>query len=247
MPRMNWRRVGSFVLKVVLPAVVAVAVGWYFYKILRRPELWEIDFSFRLEWLVPAALLYLLAHSLWGAYWTTLLRNQRLDVTLTQGLRGYFVSQFGKYVPGKVWVILIRVTMLGKTGADKAVVGVTATFETLTSMASGAFLGVLLVPLLAPEQGGFGGKIYWLVPVAALPVGLVLLNRLIVRIAARRRGPDARPLPRVGMAMILRGLVQTSVGWLVLGLSLWMVIQGLKPDAVPLTSESYLHLVAINC
>ena len=42
------------------------------------------------------------------------------------GLRGYFVSQFGKYVPGKVWVIFIRVAMLGRTAADKTVVGVTA-------------------------------------------------------------------------------------------------------------------------
>ena len=248
MPRMrSWRRPGSFLLTVVLPVAVAAAVGWYFYKILSRPELRQVAFDLRFEWLLPAGLLYLTAHSLWGAFWTTLLRSQGLRVTLPQGLRGYFVSQFGKYVPGKVWVIFIRVTMLGKTGADQLIVGVTATFETLTSMAAGAFLGVLLLPLMAPGQIGGGGKAFWLLPVAALPVGLVLLNRLIVRVAAKRRGPEARPLPRVGMKLILRGLAQTSVGWLILGLSLWMVIQGLKPGAVPLTGENYLHLVAVNC
>ena len=243
----NWRRVGSVLVKVVLPTVVAVAVGWYFYDILRSPELGTVDFRLRPGWLVPAALLYLLAHSLWGAFWTTLLRSQGLPTTLPQGLRGYFVSQFGKYVPGKVWVIVIRVAMLGKTGADKTIVGVTATFETLTSMAAGAFLGVLLVPLVALDKVGFGGQTLWLLPVAALPLGLALLNRLIVRLAAKRRGPDARPLPRVGVGLILRGLVQASIGWLALGLSLWLVIEGLTPGAVPFTGESFLRLVAINC
>jgi glycosyltransferase 2 family protein len=242
----TWRRVGRFVLKVVLPLVVAGWVGWYFYDILRKPDLWQRDFALRFEWLIPAAVLYLLAHSLWGAYWTTLLRSQGLRVTFPQGVRSYFVSQFGKYVPGKVWVIVIRVAMLGKTGADKAIVGVTATFETLTSMAAGALLGVALLPLLAAEQSG-GGKAWWLIPVAALPVGLVLLNGLIVRIAAKRRGPDAQPLPRVSMGLILRGLVQTSLGWLLLGLSLWMVIEGIQPGALPLTGEQYLRLVAVNC
>jgi glycosyltransferase 2 family protein len=229
----TWRRVGRFVLTVVLPVVVAGWVGWEFYKVLRRPELWERQFSLRFEWLLPAGLLYLMAHSLWGAFWTTLLRSQGLRVTLPQGLRGYFVSQFGKYVPGKVWVIVIRVAMLGKTGADKAIVGVTATFETLTAMAAGAFMGVVLLPKLAPEQTG-GGMAYWLIPVALLPLGLVLLNRLI-------------PLPRVRMLLVLRGLAQASLAWMLLGLSLWMVIEGIQPGALPLTGEGYLRLVAVNC
>src|SRR5262249_35417955 len=35
--------------------------------------------------------------------------------------------------------------------------------------------------------------------------------------------------------------------WLLLGLSLWMVIEGIQPGAVPLTGEEYLRLVAVNC
>src|SRR6187200_2877053 len=108
------RRFAWYLWKYVLPLVVALAIGYYFYDKLRRPELWRGNFQFRVEWLIPAALLYLCAHSVWARYSVTLLRNQGAKVTVSTGLRAYFISQFGKYVPGKIWVIILRVGILGK-------------------------------------------------------------------------------------------------------------------------------------
>lgn len=239
-------QIAKFFFNVVLPPVIVVAVGWYFYSILNHPALHETPLTLRFEWLIPAGLLYLTAHSIWGAYWVTLLRNQGVPVSYPLGWRGYFVSQFGKYVPGKVWVILIRVAMLSRVGANRAIVGVTATYETLISMGAGAMLAVILLPLVASEQLGIGNLALWLIPVAFLPLGLGLLNGLITRIAAKRRGPDAARFPRVPFGLLLRGLLQASVGWLILGLSLWMTIQGLQPETTSLTFDVYLRLTAIN-
>ncbi len=90
-----------------------------------------------------------------------------VQVSWYAGLRAYFVSQLGKYVPGKAWVILMRVGMLRHDAhAHPIPVAVTATYETLCSMAAGALLGVLLLPQLgvlpvevsgkttAPHRGG---------------------------------------------------------------------------------------------
>jgi uncharacterized membrane protein YbhN (UPF0104 family) len=236
----------KILLNVVLPLVIAGAVGHYFYTILSRPELRETQLTLRFEWLIPATLLYLVAHSIWGAYWVTLLRNQGLQVSYPLGWRGYFVSQFGKYIPGKVWVILIRVAMLHRVGANRAIVGVTATYETLISMGAGAMLGAILLPLVASEKLGIGNLSAWLIPMALLPLGLGLINRLVTKISAKRRGPDAPPFPKVSMLMLIRGLLQASVGWLLLGLSLWMTIQGLQPETTALTGEMFLRLTAIN-
>ena len=244
----DWVRRGVWlVLRVLLPAAVVVGVGWHFYRILKRPELWEQPWSLRAEWLLPAALLYLLAHCCWGSFWVALLRSQGQEVSLPVGLRAYFVSQYGKYVPGKVWVILIRVAMLGRGGASRAVVGLTATFETLTSMAAGALLGAILLPLLGIEIPGLAGQTYLLALVAGVPLGLAVLNRLLSWLAKRYRGPDAKPLPTVGLLMLLRGLVQTSVGWSLLGLSLWLTVRSVVGEAIPFDGETLLRLTAINC
>ena len=149
------------------------------------------------ELLVPAGLLYLLAHCCWATFWVRLLHGQGIHVSWYAGMRAYFVSQFGKYVPGKVWVILMRVDMLRhQAHAHPLPVAVTATFETLCSMAAGAFLGFLMLPYLGVLPSELNGKTVALVAVAALPVGLGLLNKYAARVVAKRRGPDARPLRR---------------------------------------------------
>ena len=109
----NWRWFARVFLRIVLPAAIMIAVGWQFAAILRRPELQDVSFPCRLEWLLPAMLLYLAAHTIWASFWVTLLHSQGLQIPFPLGVRAYFVSQYGKYIPGKVWVIVIRVVMLG--------------------------------------------------------------------------------------------------------------------------------------
>ena len=98
--------------KPALALVIVVLVAWHFVRILARPELDPYPFALRFEYLVPAGLLYLGAHSCWAWFWVRLMRSQGVEVGFFDGLRAYFVSQFGKYVPGKAWVILIRVALL---------------------------------------------------------------------------------------------------------------------------------------
>jgi hypothetical protein len=244
---MNWRRLAAVLFKIVLPAVIIAVVGWQFFLILRRPELREFEFAFRVEWLIPAALLYLVCHSIWASFWVSLLHSQGFHASWATGLRAYFVSQYGKYIPGKVWVIVIRVVMLGATTKDKAIVAVTATYEAVTAMAAGAILGAILLPLLAIEVLPIKGQAYILIGIAAIPIGIGLLHQLIVRIARKRMGPDAPPLPNMNLLLLVRGLLQTSVGWCLLGLSVWMVMQAVRPATVALTLDDWLRVTAINC
>src|SRR3954467_14176491 len=118
-------------VKAVLAAVIVVGVGRHFANILAQPGLHPYPFALRVEYLLPAGVLYLLAHCCWGGFWVRLLRSQGVRVGMLTGLRAYFVSQFGKYVPGKAWVIFMRVAMLrGVPGGRALPVAVTATYET---------------------------------------------------------------------------------------------------------------------
>lgn len=203
-------------LKTVVAAVLIVAVGWHFEKLLRQPAVWEHIRAARFEYLIPAGFLYLAAHIVWGTFWVQLLRNQGVEVPWFVGIRAYFVSQFGKYVPGKAWVLVLRVALLRHRGLSPTVVAVTATYETLTSMAAGALLGICLLPFAGERIGitldstqGLG-----LVAVAALPLALGLMTRFVKR------------LPNPPLWLLFRGLVQDSLGWCLLALSLWLTVRG---------------------
>jgi uncharacterized membrane protein YbhN (UPF0104 family) len=246
---MNWRQLARISFRYILPLAIIAVVGWHFYAILRAPELRTVSFACRVEWLIPAAFLYLIAHTIWASFWWSLLHNQGFPATYGTAVRAYFISQYGKYIPGKVWVIVIRMVMLGASPKDKAVIGLTATYEALTSMAAGAIIGAILIPLLkinlaelkvlVPEE-------YVLFGVAFVPIGLGLLHRLSVRIARRRRGPGGAHIHNMNMLLLVRGLLQASIGWFLLGFSLWMTMQAIRPEPIAFTWDDFLRLTAIN-
>jgi uncharacterized membrane protein YbhN (UPF0104 family) len=226
-------------VKSALAVAIVAGVCVQFAKILRNPELADRPFAGRYEYLLPAALLYLAGHTCWAAFWVRLLRSQGVPVSAYVGLRAYFVSQFGKYVPGNVWVIGIRVAMLGSPGT-KLAVGVTATYETLASMAAGALLGVLLLPYLGVLPSVVSGNVVLLGGIAALPIVLGVLNRLAVRVAARGRGPDAPPLPSPPILLLGQGLLHGACGWCLLGLSLGLVVRAVAPHPPSWDLPTYL-------
>jgi hypothetical protein len=251
------RRYGKYAWRYGVPPLVAGAVGWYFYKKLRQPELWSGELH--LNWLLlPAALVYLCAYAIWGRYYVTLLRNQGATVSTATGLRAYFVSQTGKYVPGKLLVIFIRIAMLGKIGIGKIAVGITAAYESLVWAGSGAMVGLVLLPesLWEGLREGLHNQPepkelpqlhrYWLIlPLVLAPVGLVGLNRFINRVNRWRKGPEASQLPRVKLHMVAYGLGFDALGWLLLGVSFMLAVNGVLAGSLPISFDSYWDLTSI--
>jgi hypothetical protein len=235
-------------LKSTVSAALVAGVGFHFWRLLSSEELSQYDLTIRFEFLIPAGFLYLAAHIVWATFFVQLLRYEGGTVPWLTGVRAYFVSQFGKYVPGKAWVIVLRMAVLRKHPICSAVVGVCATYESLTSMAAGAVIGVSLLPWT-----GFGGvveekvgPVIWvgLAAVAGLPLVLGVLNRVAARIARDRRGPDARPLPSPSVLLLARGLLQDALGWCLLGLSLWATVQAVTPQPAGPNAGDFLQCLA---
>jgi hypothetical protein len=227
-----------FAAKTALALAVVAGVARYFHTILTHADFDPRQLRVRLDLLVPAGALYLLAHCCWATFWVRLLHNQGVAVSWGLGLRAYFVSQLGKYVPGKAWVILLRVGILRHYGGHPLPVAVTATYEALCSMAAGALLAVLLLPQLGVLPVDLSSNVAALLAVAALPVALGVLNKLAARVVAKKRGPDARPLPAPSVFLLAQGLVHGAVGHCLLGLSLGLTIAAVAPESAALT-ETY--------
>jgi uncharacterized membrane protein YbhN (UPF0104 family) len=237
-------------LKVALAVVVIGAVGWHFYGLLTTDGV-ERSLACRVEYLIPAGLLYLACHTLWGTFWWQLLRGQGVRVGWLAGVRAYFVSQWGKYVPGKALVILLRVGLLKGKVASPTVVIVTGTYETLTNMAAGAVLGACLLPvsdqLSAIDPRYRDAVPYSVFGLAFVPLALFALNRLIRRVAQKYRKPDAEPIPVPSVWLIARGMLQAVGGWCLLGLSAWLVACGLSAEPVPLTPATFAQYLCAVC
>ena len=233
------RRKWVLLVEITVAVILMGAVGAHFRNLLTGIDPAQLPLRLRLEFLIPAGVLYLLAHLCWATFWVRLLHWEGVRVSWFIGLRTYYVSQFGKYIPGKVWVPAMRMGMLRPHGAHPVPVGVTAVYETLTSMAAGALLGVLFLPALGILPPEISKNAALLFAVAALPIGLGVLNKLAARIAKKKRGPDAMPLPAPSIFLLAQGLLHGACGYCLLALSLGLTIRGLIPNAPEWSAETY--------
>lgn len=218
------------VAKAILALVIIVAVGRHFANTLNNHAVtFDAVFDRWWKW-IPVGLLYLGTHTTWGTFWWMLMRRQGVNLSWKLGLRTYFVSQFGKYVPGKAWVLVLRAGLLRSVpGATPLVVGVTSAYETIVSMASGSILAGLLVPLTGIGGEYTNGRGPFLIAVAGLPIGLFLLIRLINRIGRLRYGQGVHLVTNPPVGLLLLGLVQAAFGWCLLALSVRLAIDAVVP------------------
>jgi hypothetical protein len=255
-------------VKVGLALVVLAGVGWQFERILQTPALrddersrssaevlWERMEQARPGWLVAAGVLYLLGIGTSAVYWRRLLLRLGQRLPALAAARAYYVSHLGKYLPGKAWSVLLRVSLARGPGVRLGVAGLTAFYEVLTTMASGALMAAVLFALLMPDTAAAlnwdalknlfllqaeetdlpDRKVLVLLALALFaPFGVAILppvfNRAVHHLSWPFRQSDAEPLPAVRIGAVGDGLVITGVCWPLLGASLWAVLQAVMRD-----------------
>jgi uncharacterized membrane protein YbhN (UPF0104 family) len=76
---------------------------------------------------------------------------------------------------------------------------------------------------------------------------MVLLHKVAVYLAQKRRPPDAPPLPTPSLLLIAQGLIHGMVGWCLLGVSVGLTVAAVTPQPMPWTAAVYLgDLAAIS-
>src|SRR5436309_3156788 len=145
----NWRRWLWPLCKTLLAVAILFFVGRQFYHDLDRLT-WE-SFSVQPAWLVLSGMLYIagLCFSAW--FWQRLLYAVGERPRPVAIVRAYFIGHLGKYVPGKGWALLLRGTLIRGHEARLGPAILTAAYEVLTTMASGALVAALIFLILPPE------------------------------------------------------------------------------------------------
>lgn len=234
-------------LRFALQAALVALVSWFAGVTLARQwgELQSLGRALHPRWgyVVASALVVLLSYAVLIQTWrrTVVAWGERLS--FADGARIWFVSNLGRYVPGKVWQI-------GAMGALAQRQGVSPV------AAVGSALVVSLVNVLAgfAVVGATGADSLQLGTAARLALGVLTsgvllapwLLPLITRAAARISGRDIAT-PRLPASAVWIAAAGCVVAWLLYGLAFRLLSRGLLPlvggnaaDATAVFTGSYL-------
>jgi uncharacterized membrane protein YbhN (UPF0104 family) len=256
----------------VLKALISLAILFYlgraFARDLSREDLWEEPIH--LGPLLPAAGLYLAGLSLCALYWRRLLGNFCERPPLLPTFRAYFISQMGKYVPGKALALVIRAALMRQVVRPGLAV-MTAFYEVLTWMAAGTLVAVVLFLILGvgnlslPDAGSlhrlwdalanegrteFGPDAGTLVAAALLLLALILtpivppvFNRLSRRLSLPFR--ERFTPPRIGVSSLVEGLLLTGLAWPLFGIALALALDAVPGAGLSWDVPTLTHLTAV--
>ena len=197
-------------------------------------------------WLVVAALLYLSGIFPGAVFWQRVLRETGQDVHLGEAVRAFYVSQLGKYVPGKWMVILLRRVLLTSPNVETTVIAASVFFETFTTMAVGSTVSALVLIIWHPDK--------WMLIVASIgaiflmgvPTVPVCFRWLLHTLGVTRLNPTAgAKFRQITPRTLALGWLMLSVGWCLQGMSLWAVLRAMGAAPGGPLVELSLHTTAV--
>ena len=159
-------------------------------------------YRFRVSYLRLAASFGALAvlFPVYGRIWQYILKKFGYGITFARSMRIWFLSQAGRYIPGKVWFALGRIYLCEREGIPRSVATVATGFELLLVLGS-AIVVFGLASLLSPSLAGQGyGFWIWLVPVIVVGVHPRIIRGLLRRL---RRSPERFTMRYVDTLKIL--------------------------------------------
>lgn len=225
--------------------LLAVAIVWYAAAALRGQwrEAGERLQSIRLQWgwIALATLLVFATYALLNETWRRVILSTGQSLRFSDAVRIWFVSNLGKYVPGKIWSIAAMTMMARKNNVSPGVAAGSSVLMQLVTIASG--IGVVLVtgaqavdhPSLA-----IGIALVILAILASLPALLPRLGKLATSLTGR----DI-VLPRLAASVVWMCIASSVISWIAYGISFQFFVRGTLGNAAGATS-SYIAVYAAS-
>jgi uncharacterized membrane protein YbhN (UPF0104 family) len=242
--RRKWTRWIIGIAKLALCALLA----WFIYAAFASGSQSLNRHSWHVEpwWLVLSGVLYLVGCLPSAAFWYVVLRQTGQKVKFGESLRAYYISQLGKYVPGKWMVILLRRTLLREKSVEHTVVAASVFFETLSMLAVGAAMAALVLLIWHRDQTILMLTAVGSVFLLGIPTVPVIFQWLIHVLRVGKLNPTAGArFARIELRVRVLGWAGMAVGWFLQGMALWAVLRSMGAlDEGPFYELS-LHTTAV--
>jgi len=215
----------------------------------------DASFTFDVFLLFMSTLIF--AFSYFVQIWAWYLITLKLGVALSapDTLKSWFYSQLGKYLPGKVWLLLSRFYFYGSKGKSKKSVSIALYFE-MATMIGAACLIFLAVLIFHKEKWSYCSwrQLGWLLPLVLL--GFASLHPRVLQkisnwaLVRFKREPLSFSF---SYADILWILFVCIISWMVGGVGFYFFVDSVypvTPDHIPfltgaLAISSTLGLIAL--
>jgi len=223
-----WR--GQAVQAVVTIAVVILA-AWYLWHQWDKASTARVTLRFAPAWLGAATLIVLGTYALLIEVWRRVLSHYDSVIPFAPAARVWFVSNLGKYVPGKVWQVTTMTLMLSQLRVPVATAASASAIITIANVAAGFGLVVVIgMPALRAVASGHDAAI--LIAGSILVVALLaapFVMRVVSSIASRLlRRPLALTVPARGAWLAVLGCL---VGWVLYGCAFQLFVRSLLGTA----------------
>jgi hypothetical protein len=210
--------------------LLAVAIVWFALRALRGQ--WSAA-TLRLRslepqwsWIIAATVIVLATYLLLIETWRRTVTGSGQKLTFPEASRIWFVSNLGKYVPGKIWSIA-AMTMMAR---DSSVSG---------SVAAGSSVMVQLVTILA----GIGVVLVTGAQAVAHPAIAVAAAAAIV-LTASLTGKTF-DFPRMRPSLVWMAIVNSIIAWIAYGIAFQLFVRGIIGSSAGATS-SYIAVYAAS-
>jgi glycosyltransferase 2 family protein len=210
----------------------AAAVIWYAAGTIagQWQRTREAGFGFEPRWWLIAAsgLIVLGTYALLIQTWRVMVSSWGSSISWHEAARIWFVSNLGKYVPGKVWQILAMGAMAQRAGVSPVAAGGSAIVINVVNLLAGVgVVGLTGASLLGRPAVIVGTTLVLAVGVLLAPTILPVAIRLAERVLGRSF--PMPPLPRrpiwiAGLASIL--------AWILYGIAFWLLAMGVAPTTM---------------
>jgi uncharacterized membrane protein YbhN (UPF0104 family) len=191
-------------------------------------DLGSLDIRVSTWRIVGAFAILAVVFSAYGRIWQFILGRLGYGIGFGRSMRIWFLSQAGRYVPGKVWFALGRIYLCERAGVPRAIATVAMGLELVLVLGSAIVvfgLATAASPGLAREEYMWG---LWLVPLIVVGVHPRIIRAVLVRL---KREPGDFSL---AYADTLKMLGLYVVCWCIYGLGFYLIgtsveLEGVSP------------------
>jgi uncharacterized membrane protein YbhN (UPF0104 family) len=223
------RRVGTgAVVRSVLSGLLVAAILFFLLRSLRRSWSEAGVYAWGLSgWWLAASLAALAVYFPLVAWiWGRIVRAMGDRITLAGACRVWFLSQFGKYVPGKIWYAMGRLALCRREGVGLLTGSVSTLLELLLVILAACAVFLASLPLW-PVVGR--RELVW-APAAIGGIVIVLhpaVFGFLLRLGLRILGKEAPPY-RVGWRPLAVNTAWYALSWIVYGAGLDFLLRSLR-------------------
>lgn len=182
--------------------------------------------------LLVAFSLMLSAAALYAFLWKLILERLGAPLSYRKSYRIFFLSQLGRYIPGKIWSILGLVYLSEKEGVSKVMSSASVMLQLMLQVVSGVMVFAVTLPFWESMDAVPGLSILLL----SLPAGLILIHPALVsrgvNLALRLTGQPETELTW-SYGYLLRQLGFWAVFWLLNGVAYHFLIRSIDSSPLP--------------